>query len=543
METRLAPELGPDGRVATVLAVGRDITPLVEAERKAERNAKRLADLLGSISDGFFSLDEDFTITYFNPAAGRLLGRDPEEVVGRRLFEAFPEAKGSIFEEKYQQALQEGKTLEFEAYFEPDPYQNWYEVRVYPYERGISVYFRVVTGAKHAEEERKRLEERLKHSQKMEAVGTLAGGIAHDFNNLLAVVMGYAEHALEQKSAGSLPKNDLERIVNAAKRGSDLVQKILAFSRKRSGEFKAIELNQEVQAAAEILQRILPKMIDIKLGLSTEPLPVWGDSALLQQVILNLASNARDAMPDGGELSIATDAFTPDDDDLAAHPEFQARAYARLKVRDTGEGLSPELVEKVFDPFFTTKEVGSGTGLGLAMVYGIVKDHGGVITCDSDPAQGTSFVVYLPGNDEMPQASPRQEGDWQEAAGGEESVLVVDDEADLRELMTGTLEEKGYEVRPAASGEEALRLIEEGGPGPDLVILDIGMPGMGGWSALEKMSQLVPEAKVLVISGYAQDQGFKVMLKDKAAAYLGKPFSKARLLRTVRRVLDESRET
>ena len=536
IESRMVPEFTPGGRVGSVLVVGRDITPLVNAEQMAQKTADTMAHLLASISDGFFALDNELRVTYFNSAAGRLLGRDPSQVLGRRLFEAFPEAKGSVFEQNYTQALRERRPMEFEVDFGGDPYTGWYHVRVFPFEDGISVYFRIITQQKVAEIQRAQLEAKLRHAQKMEAVGTLAGGIAHDFNNILGAIMGYAEITIEANQKGRVQTRDLESILEAARKGSALVRQILAFSRKSTSTPVPIDVNREVHQAVEILSRTISKMVEIKPELTAENAVIMGDGSQIQQVLMNLASNAQDAMPAGGVLIIGTEVAMVDRN--LAPGSLEPGPHLRLSVRDTGQGIDRELVDKVFDPFFTTKEVGRGTGLGLAMVYGIVKDHGGHITCQSEPGKGTRFDIYFPLVDGQGPVDTRRNDPEQNPAGGDETILVADDEAHLRDVARKILSARGYRVHTAASAEEALRVLRDRKGRVDLVILDIGMPGMGGHLGMEKILEIKPEAKVIIATGYAKDDKLEGTLKSGAAGYVAKPYGKADLLTAVRNVLD-----
>ncbi|MCB2225465.1 MAG: PAS domain-containing protein [Desulfarculaceae bacterium] len=538
-QSRMVPEFTPDGNVATVLAVSRDVTGLVLAEEEAKQNARQLEEILESINDGFMVLDQGLSVRYFNSMAGAILDRKGRDVLDVPLLEAFPEFKGSVLVEKFEQALAEGRALEFETFFDREPYVNWYMVRIYPYQEGISVFFQVITEAKEIEQERKIMEDRLRQAQKMEAIGTLAGGVAHDFNNILAAIKGYGELALRDNQAGKPNIKDLETVLEATNRAADLVNSILTFSRKKEPRYLSLDLNQQVRQAVGILERTIPRMIDIELNLAEDLPSLYGDPSQLQQIVLNLGSNARDAMPQGGKLTIETSQVSLGEDYCQDHPEAMVGDFLLLKVSDNGIGMNPEVLSQIYDPFFTTKEVGSGTGLGLSTVYGIARAHGGYVHCETAPGQGASFGVYLPLDQDGEQPS-RESGaaDGQQVMGGDETILVVDDEPQLRHLAERMLGEAGYRVLKASTGEEAVEMAAQPGQEPDLVLLDINMPGMGGMTSIEKLRAIHPDTKIVMISGHAQEKVFRSCLAQGATDYIDKPFTRVMLLAKVRQTLD-----
>jgi PAS domain S-box-containing protein len=389
-----------------------------------------------------------------------------------------------------------------------------------------------------ADEEKAQLEAQLRQAQKMEAIGTLAGGIAHDFNNLLASIMGYAEMAHDDAQSGQTNPHDLAQIIRSAHRGKELVQQILAFSRKKNSNLRSLDLNQIVGRVRKMLDRTLPKMIAIETHLAAELPPVLADAVQLEQVLLNLAANARDVMPDGGRLVLETRQVIFDEEDCRNHREMRSGTYALLMVADTGEGISPEIRERIFEPFFTTKGVGKGTGLGLSSAYGIVNSHGGYIHCFSEIGMGTTFRIYLPVHRVEPAASTDEMHTQEVLPGGRETVLLVDDDEALRQIGARILKRLGYRVQSAGSGEEALEKYQAGGSQPDLVIMDLGMPGMGGHKATKAMLTLNPKAKVLITSGYSANAQVREALESGAAGYVAKPYKRAELLAMVRNVLD-----
>ena len=392
---------------------------------------------------------------------------------------------------------------------------------------------------RETERQRAELEERLRQAHKMEALGTLAGGIAHDFNNILSAITGYSELALDNAAEGAPVADELGQIISAADRAKELVRQILAFSRKGAFEPRPLNLSKVASQAVSILERTLPKMISIELSLAQDLPPVNGDPAHLEQVLLNLAGNAKDAMPDGGRLFIATRLVSLDRQFEQDHPGARLGEHVMLEVSDTGQGMDQHTREHIFEPFFTTKDVGKGTGLGLASVYGIVKTHGGSITCDSQPGRGSAFRVYLPVLSEFPEAGREPAAVAGPGLEGSETILLVDDEQALREIGSRILRRRGYQVLTGASGEEALEVYLREGGGVDLVVMDLGMPGMGGHKALVEILAADPGARVIIASGYSATVQVKAAREAGAAGYVAKPFRRDELLGEIRRVLDQ----
>jgi PAS domain S-box-containing protein len=386
------------------------------------------------------------------------------------------------------------------------------------------------------EEEKRRLQAQLLQAQKMEAIGTLAGGLAHDFNNLLQAVQGYAELVLLRQKEKEPRVRELYEIVRAAKRGAELTRQLLTFSRKVESKLQPMELNRRVEQVKELLARTIPKMIEIELRLADDLKMINADSTQIEQVLMNLAVNAKDAMPEGGRLFIETRNVRLDKGYCDTHLGARPGDYALLMVSDTGDGMDQETLEHIFEPFFTTKGVGRGTGLGLAMVYGIVKSHNGYITCYSEVGHGTTFKIYLPTVEETPEMPRDREEPLPE--GGTETILLVDDEESVRQLGTEMLETVGYRVLVASDGEEAMGLYTRGMGDIHLVILDLIMPGMGGKSCLEALLRLNPLVKVLIASGYSVDGRLEETLRSGACGFIGKPYELRDLLTRVREILD-----
>ena len=390
-----------------------------------------------------------------------------------------------------------------------------------------------------AQAEKERMESQLLQSQKMEAVGTLAGGVAHDFNNLLAIISGYTELALANSVQGVSSEYELEQVQKAAMRGKDLVRQILTFSRHAEPNLKPMDINQVVNLTTKILEHTLPKMITIDVCPGKKLWPILGDANQVEQVLLNLGSNSKDAMPEGGRMVIETLNLELTAEHLRSQPEAIPGRYVLMRIADNGVGMDEETQKHVFEPFFTTKEVGKGTGLGLSTVFGIVKSHGGHLTCDSQPGRGTEINIYWPAapQAEAPIAEPKPEP---QAIEGSETILIVDDEAGIREVSERIFSMAGYGVLLAESGESALEIYSQEKSRISLVILDLGMPGMGGYRCLEALKEKDPGIKVVVASGYSQDREVRNALQMGAAAFVPKPFTAKEILRSVRGVLDNA---
>jgi len=384
--------------------------------------------------------------------------------------------------------------------------------------------------------ERKILEKQLLEAQKMEAVGTLAGGIAHDFNNVLQIVLGHAELLMIDADENAPGYEEFHAIRSAAERGADLVHRILTFSRKVDAKIRPVKLNEEVKQAERLLYRTIPKMIEIQTRLADDLKIVNADSSQLEQMLVNLAVNAKDAMPEGGTLVFETKNVPLDEEFCKPHVELEPGVHVRLTVSDTGHGMEKEVLDHVFEPFFTTKRPDKGTGLGLSMVFGIVKMHGGHITCESEPGEGTNFRIYLPVTETK--ANSRDIRKLPMPSGGAETILVVDDEELIAELAKKILSRSGYNVLTACSGREALEIYRRERANISLVILDLIMPEMGGRECLEELLKIDAQVKVLISSGFAVSGETKTFLNAEAKGMVSKPINTRELLRSIRNVLD-----
>jgi two-component system, cell cycle sensor histidine kinase and response regulator CckA len=390
--------------------------------------------------------------------------------------------------------------------------------------------------------ERKQLEDQLLHSQKMEAIGRLAGGIAHDFNNLLLVITGYGETVLSAMDGDDPLRFEIGQMTHAAERAASLTGQLLALSRKQMLQPTQVDLNAVVAETEAMLRRLIGEDIELETLPAPDLAVVRADPGQVAQVLLNLAVNARDAMPDGGKLAIATANVTLDRPAVHEHFSIQPGRYATVAVSDTGHGIDPELQARVFDPFFTTKEQGRGTGLGLATVYGIVKQSGGYISVDSAPERGTTFTVYLP---QEPAATTRSQPCAAapavlppDARTGGTSVLVVEDEPAVRSLVRELLARDGYTVLEAAGPDEALAIFDRDAATIDVVLSDVVMPGMAGPELASLLIERRPSLKVIYMSGYTDDALDRRGVREAGVAFLQKPFTRDTLSRAVRDALE-----
>ena len=524
--------LGPPGPSLQLTLVNRGISVtaiwlfalvLMRHQRAAlEREAaQRLFELtLAAAPDGTLVTTPDERIVYANAAAGTLFGMAEKNLIGKRwtsLLSAPTDGSDAL-----RRALR------------PDGSERPVECKLatmQPNGEPLSiVVLRDVS-------ERQRYEERLRATQRMEAIGKLAGGIAHDFNNVLSAIIGNAEFAKHSLPADSPAIEDLDELRISADRAAALTRQLLAFSRRQVIEPIRVDLNELSRQTERMLARLLGEDIEIQQALTKGLWPVEVDPSQLEQVLLNLAVNARDAMPKGGQLTIETQNVTLDDDYAREHPEVDAGDYVLLAVSDTGIGMSEEVRVRVFEPFFTTKPVGQGTGLGLATVYGIVKQAGGHIWVYSEPGKGTTFKIYLPRVDGDAQSLPGRRP-AQRAAGGTERILVVEDEAPVRRLLVRTLNGAGYTVIEAANGADALLKLATADGKLDLLVTDVVMPQMGGRELATKVTAKHPDLPVLYLSGYTENAIVHHGVLDAGLVFLQKPFTPEELLRRVRDVLD-----
>ena len=523
-----------------------DITKRKQAEKALLRSENQFRTLVESAPVAIV-IHTGERLAYANNKALEVFGaHDKENLLGQQVLEwidpsyrdlarkrirMVSQDKVSLPPMEYQFVRLDGTPFDVELMSVPIHYQG---------ENGSLVFFQDITQKKKLEADKQKLEAQLRQAQKMEAIGTLAGGIAHDFNNILGVVIGFSEMAISKSQNQQDYTEELQHVLEAGERARDLVRQILTFSRKVEVHLVPLDLNKELEHTAGLLQRTLPKMISIETNLAPDLMPVLANPNQLEQIILNLAANAQQAMPEGGRLSIDTQNITLTDEYCSRHLEVKPGCYVLLQISDTGQGMDERTKEQIFDPFYTTKGVGEGTGLGLSTVFGIVKAFHGQISCYSELGLGTTFKIYLPVYEDEIVGTIAGPLANQEIQGGSEAILLVDDEDSLRDFGKQILTLAGYTVFTAANGEEALEVYGKNKDLLNLVILDLGMPGIGGYKAMEGILEINPQAKVIIASGYAANGAATKALQGGAAGYLTKPFNSAEFLAKVRKVLDEA---
>ncbi|HYD74323.1 MAG TPA: PAS domain S-box protein [Candidatus Binatia bacterium] len=519
----------------------RDLTERKAAEKALRESSERMRAVVETAVDGVILIDAFGNILMFNPACQRLFGYNAWEVIGQNVRMLMPQPYRDEHDGYIAAYRKTGEAKIIGAGREVTGLRK--DGSVFPMDLSVGEAKQegesIFVGIIHDLTARKRTEEQLVQAQKMETVGQLSGGIAHDFNNLLTVMLGNAEALALRLKADKELRHLADNIADAAERGAQLTQRLLAFSRRQILQPTSIDCNALVQNMQVLLQRTLREDIDLRVKVSPRPVRALADPAQLESALLNLALNAQDAMPKGGVLTLTTEEIELDADSLAPAADVRAGAYVSVSVTDDGAGMDADTLARAFEPFFTTKEVGKGSGLGLSMVYGFAKQSNGHVTIYSELGLGTSVRLYLPvagANAEIAAPSPEPPT----ALHGDETVLVVEDDPFVRRHVIASLESLGYRVTMASDGREALDILRSG-ERPDLLFTDVVMPGgMNGMQLAEHARRMAPKMKVLFTSGYPQEALASRGQLDPEARMLNKPYRKAELARFVRAALDEA---
>lgn len=508
---------------------------LYEESRRSEELYRSFLD---SSPDAIVIYDLEGKTCYINPAFTRSFGWTKEDVRGKPI-PMIPESEKERTMAMVHALIREGLSYQgFETKrFTKDGRLREVSISASGVDdqhgriSGILVILRDIS-------EKKALEAQLTHAHKMEAIGTLAGGIAHDFNNILQAISGYTQILLMSKSPEDPEYSKLKAIDRSSQKASELTKQLLVFSRKVQSELRQVDLNHSVRAVSELLKRTIPKMISIELKLDEDLRAINADPVQIEQIIMNLGVNARDAMPEGGKLVIETSNIRLDERYCKTHVGAKMGEYVLMRITDTGFGMDEETLNHIFEPFFTTKDVGKGTGLGLAMVYGIVNNHGGYVTCSTQPGIGTTFDVYFPVLSMEKVKRVEEEKADQQVARGSERILLVDDEQTVLEVVQDILDRFGYHTLTAASGEEAIEIYRQKGHDIDMVILDLNMPGMGGHKCLKELLWVDPGAKVIIASGYSDNKRVQETLQAGAVGFISKPYKYKDILKKIRGVFE-----
>ena len=506
--------------MAAATAVG-----LAVERKRADSELQKLAAFVQLNPDAAMELNVNGTITYFNEAAQQLAAsvsrNHPNEVLPPDIDRIIRECLASGQSKVRLETKMEGRTF------------SWSVHPVLP-SNVVHCYVEDIT-------ERLSLEAQLRQAQKMESIGQLAAGVAHDFNNMLTIIQGHSSSLLARPALPPEVVDSVQAVYFAAERAAGLTRQLLMFSRKNVMQPELLDLRKVVGNMSRMLERLLGETITLEFQPAVENSFVQGDCGMIEQVMMNLSLNARDAMPRGGRLTIGVETVDIDAVFIETHSQAHAGRFVRLRITDTGIGMDSATMGRIFEPFFTTKDVGKGTGLGLATVYGIVKQHEGWLEVNSEPGKGSTFDVFLPASDKVPAFAQEEAASAAPVAGGSETILIVEDEPVLRSMARYILEECGYRILEASSGREALDVWNQRANEIDLLLTDMVMPdGVSGADLVERLLASQPRLKVVFTSGYTGNEVNQKMLARTRASFLAKPYTHAELAKTVRDCLDQN---
>jgi PAS domain S-box-containing protein len=545
VKVHVSPVLDKEGRSFGCVGIVEDVTEQKQARDALRKKQALHCKMLANIGEVIVIIDRDGINRYKSPNIEKWFGWKPEEVVGTSTWENVHPDDLAPAQRFFAEILQKPRnmgTVECRYRCKDETYK-WIEFTGTnllddPDIQGVLGNYKDITERKNAETDREKLQAQLTQAQKMESVGRMAGGVAHDFNNMLGVILGYTELALSRTDDNHKLKADLKEIQKAAHRSSDITKQLLAFARKQTISPRQLDLNDTVESMLKMLRRLIGEDIDLVWQPSAHLRPVKMDPTQINQILVNLCVNARDAVAGVGKIAIEIGSHTFDADYCNDHPGFIPGDFVRLSVSDNGCGMDRETLDNLFEPFFTTKEVGKGTGLGLATIYGIVKQNNGFVNVYSEPGRGTTFKIYLPrqaADEDTGRGVPEKKA----AAHGTETILLVEDEPTILEMTRTMLERQGYLVLSAATPGEAMDLARAHADTIHLLMTDVVMPEMNGRDLAGQVVLLYPDIKRLFMSGYPANVIAHQGMLDDGVAFIQKPFSMTKMTEKVREILDE----
>jgi PAS domain S-box-containing protein len=520
------------------LAVQRDISARKATEAALRDSEVRYRTLAEAAHDSIFIVNRQGRIEYANAASGERFGITSEQQIGKALHEVFPQATADEMWRELETVFTSGERHYYETRFETAQGELSLGAWLVPVCRTDREFTRVMGVARDITD-RKRLERQFAHAQKMEAIGRLAGGIAHDFNNLLTAILGYSELLLDRVRGDAAVVEDVEEVRKAAERASRLTRQLLAFSRKQLLAPQILDLNDVIAEFEKLLSRVIGDDIHLEVIHGTGLGSVKADAGQIEQLLMNLVINARDAMPKGGRICLQTANAELDNEFVRTHEGATEGRFIRIMVKDTGCGMAPDVLAHMFEPFFTTKPAGKGTGLGLATVYGIVKQNGGYITIDSAQGIGTTVTIDLPRVDLPTRATAAAPALMRPLNGGE-TILVAEDQPGVRALIRRILEPYGYTVLMSDNVTDAISIAEHHGGPIDLLLSDVMMPDLSGPDLAQRIVRSRPAIRVLYVSGFAAHPAVGTDASSRNAAFLSKPFTPQGLVTKIRECLDHN---
>mgnify|MGYP006287559887 CR=1 FL=1 len=525
----------------TAIIVGQDITDRKKTEEALRQSERQKNLILNSTAEMVAYYDLNLKVIWANRASAESAGKTREDLVGSHCYEIWHRRTSPCVGCPILKAHETGKPQEAEI---KSPDGRYWHLRGYPVKdskgnvTALVEFGQDISGRKQAEREKENLEEQYRQAQKMEAIGQLTGGVAHDFNNLLQIITGCTEMAIETLHEDAHPAiQPLKEVFKAGERATSLVQQLMLFSRRQIMRPEPLDIIKVVTDLLKMMRRVIGEHIQLKWEPGSKVLTIFADRGMIEQALMNLCVNARDAMPGGGTLTIKTEETFIEKEYLKDPLSIKPGRYVLLSVSDTGVGMDKKTIDHIFEPFFTTKEKGKGTGLGLATVYGIVKQHDGMIESFSEPGQGSTFMLYWPASEKRKKIADNSEEEA--VSGGTETILVAEDDKIVRNLAQTILEREGYTVLTARNGVEALEIFKKDPEKIDLAVLDVIMPQLGGHEAFVEMQKKRQELKALFASGYSENAIHTDFVLKEGLTLIQKPYSRKNLLRTIRKVLDE----